>query len=223
MKQTPAHNICNGDLLAYMPRDCRRVVEVGCSTGALARAYLAENPGCDYVEIEIDADYAEVAREACREVIAADVETMPDDQFAEIFSSDCIVFGDTLEHLRDPWKTLQRIRPLLQGGARIVACIPNAQHWSIQARLSCGAFRYEDNGLLDRTHLRWFTRVTMFEMFQSCGYRVTEGKSRIFPEPDRDRFLPAIQALAQAMGADPAQAAQDATALQYVVVAMPAN
>jgi SAM-dependent methyltransferase len=221
MKQTPAHDFFNPDLLALMPPGCGRVVEVGCSTGALARAYLAQNPGCDYAGIEIDPDYAEAAAKICASAVAADVEQMEDAQFAPLFARDCVVFGDTLEHLRDPWKVLNRIRPLLREGGRVVACIPNAQHWSVQARLACGVFRYEDSGLLDRTHLRWFTRVTMFELFQSCGYRVVDARARLFPEPDRERFLPAIRALAQAAGGDPDQAAADCAPLQYVFAATP--
>lgn len=221
MEQTPAHDFYNGDLLAYIPPNCPRVVEVGCSTGALARAYLANNRDCDYVGVEIDADYAAVARGVCAEVIAVDVENMPADTFDRLFAADCVVFGDTLEHLRDPWTVLRRIRPLLRPGGRVVACIPNAQHWSIQLRLACGLFRYEDSGLLDRTHLRWFTRVTALEMFQASGYRVIGGRPRIFPEAERDRYLPVIHAMATAAGFDANQAVVDALPLQYVLVAIP--
>lgn len=221
MKQTPAHDFINGDLLAFIPRDCRGVVEVGCSTGALARAYLQINPNCRYVGVEIDPDYAVAARRICAEAFAGDVEQMPPEQFDRIFACDCVVFGDILEHLRDPWEVLRRIRPLLKDGGRIVACIPNAQHWSVQARLACGLFRYEDSGLLDRTHLRWFTRVTALELFQTSGFRIVEGRPRIFPESERDRFLPAIKAMAEAAGFDPNQAVADALPLQYVLAAVP--
>ncbi|MCI4678832.1 methyltransferase domain-containing protein [Rhodoblastus acidophilus] len=221
MQQTPAHDFFNGDLLSFMPPDCNRVVEVGCSTGALARAYLKVNSNCHYAGVEIDPNYAEAARKICAEAVVGDVETMPGETFERLFACDCAVFGDTLEHLRDPWDVLRRIRPLLRPGGRVVACIPNAQHWSVQLRLACGLFRYEDAGLLDRTHLRWFTRITALEMFQSCGYRVIDGKPRIFPEAERERFLPAIRAMATAAGFDPDQAVADASPLQYVLVAVP--
>jgi SAM-dependent methyltransferase len=216
MKQTPAHDFYNADLLAYIPPDCRRVTEVGCSTGALARAYLKSSPRCDYIGIEVDADYAAMARETGARAVVGDVERMNDGQFAALFDSDCVVFGDTLEHLRDPWAVLRRIRPLLRDKARIVACIPNAQHWSVQARLACGLWRYEDCGLLDRTHLRWFTRITSIELFEACGYRVLAGRPRLFDEPARENFLPAIRAMAAAAGLDPELAVADALPLQYV-------
>lgn len=220
MKQTPAHDFYNADLLAYMPGDCRRIVEIGCSAGALARAYLKLHPGRCYIGVDIDASYAEAAGDVCSEAIAADVETMCDKEFNRIFAADCVVFGDTLEHLRDPWAVLRRIRPLLPPSGRIIACLPNAQHWSLQARLACGLFCYEDSGLLDRTHLRWFTRMTALELFQSTGYRVIDGRPRLFHEPQREAFLPAIRAMASAAGIDPEQAVADALPLQYVLVAV---
>ena len=103
----------------------------------------------------------------------------------------------------------------------VVVCIPNAQHWSVQARLNSGLFRYEDSGLLDRTHLRWFTRTTIYEMFESTGFDVVDGCSRTFNEPGREQVLAAIRQMAQAVGADPELAAQDATPLQWVFRAMP--
>jgi SAM-dependent methyltransferase len=222
MRQTPAHGQHNPDLLGLMPSAARRVVEVGCSTGALAQAYRALNPNCDYVGIEIDPDYAAVAAGVCSSVVALDIEQVDDATFAGLFPSDCWVFGDALEHLRDPWALLKRVRGGLAPDGCVVACIPNAQHWSLQAKLNRGVLRYEDAGLLDRTHLRFFTRITLQELFLSTGYQIVQGLPRIFDEPGRDRVLPAIRAFAEAQGADPELAVQDALALQYVVRAVPA-
>jgi hypothetical protein len=102
-----------------------------------------------------------------------------------------------------------------------VACIPNTQHWSVQARLNCGNFRYENAGLLDRSHLRWFTRITMLEMFRSAGFKITEGFPRIFDEPGREKVLGAIRLMAASIGADPELAVKDALPIQYVVKAVP--
>src|SRR5450631_1677815 len=221
MKQTPAHDRHNPDILRFMPKSLKRVVEVGCSSGALARAYTAENAGSEYIGIEIDPEYAERARASCSSVICGDIETMSDATFLSLFPSDCWIFGDSLEHLRDPWALLRRMRGHLQPDARIIACIPNAQHWSVQARLNCGAFRYEDQGLLDRTHLRWFTRITIIELFQSTGYQIVEGHSRVADEPARLSVIPSIRAMAAATGTDPQLAETDSLAIQYVVKAAP--
>ncbi len=98
---------------------------------------------------------------------------------------------------------------------------PNAQHWSVQAKLNSGQLRYEDAGLLDRTHLRFFTRITMLELFLGAGYQVVQGTPRVFDEPGREHFIPVLRAFAQAQGVDPDLAVQDAIALQYVVRAVP--
>lgn len=137
-------------------------------------------------------------------------------------SCDCWIFGDSLEHLKNPWQLLRAVRRNLPANGCVVACIPNAQHWSIQLRLSVGEFRYEESGLLDQTHLRWFTRQTMIEMFNGAGLKVVQGVPRIFDEPMRAPVLSVIKMMAAIAGADPEQAAKDATALQYVLRAIPA-
>jgi trans-aconitate methyltransferase len=222
MKQTDAHDVYNPDLLAFMPKDLTRVIEVGCSRGALARAYRAANPNAAYVGIDIDADCVAAAAAHCTSAIHADIENLDDAAFAALFPSDAWLFGDSLEHLKDPWALLRRIRAQLAPTGCIVACVPNVQHWSVQARLVSGEFRYEDAGLLDRTHLRWFTRTTILELFASTGYQVVAGGPRIFDEPGREPVLAAIRAMASALGADPEIAASDALPVQFVLRAVPA-
>ena len=222
MDHTPAHEHHNPDLLALMPRDARAVVEVGCSSGALAREYKKLNGACTYTGIEVVPENAKLARRHCDTVLELDIESADDQYFRDHLDGNCWVFGDTLEHLRDPWMLLSRIRKFIPADGSIVACIPNAQHWSVQARLSCGQFRYEESGLLDRTHLRWFTRTTIAEMFRDAGYRIVREFPRIFNEPDREKIFPALRMMATSIGADPEIAVKDAIPLQYVVRAVPA-
>ncbi|RVT88094.1 class I SAM-dependent methyltransferase [Inhella crocodyli] len=222
MKQTPAHDNVNLDLLAHIPAGSRRIVEVGCANGAMARAWRSQHPDSHYVGIDIDPDYAARAAAHCQRAFAADVEQLDDAALADLFPSDCWVFGDCLEHLRDPWRMLSRIRERIDADGSLVTCIPNAQHWSVQWRLLSGQFRYEDQGLMDRTHIRWFTRQTMLEMFASTGWRVEAGVSRQVPAPQQAQALAAVGAFASAFGLDPAQAQQDATPIQYVFRLRPA-
>lgn len=221
MKQTPLHFNYNQHILHLMPKDRKRVVEVGCSSGALAKAYRDINKDCLYTGLEIDPGFAEIARASCSDVICGNIEKFDDEQFSALFPSDCWIFGDVLEHLYDPWALLARLRPRLDAGAQIIACVPNAQHWSIQVNLNAGSFNYEEMGLMDRTHIRWFTRLTLIEMFQSAGYKIIEGMPRIMDEPNREKFMPAIRAMAAVTGMDPQQATTDATAFQWVVKAVP--
>jgi SAM-dependent methyltransferase len=208
----------NGDLLALMPASAQRVLEVGCSTGALAHAFKSQHPACDYRGIEIDERAAADARRWCDGVVVRDMDAMRDADFAEFADRDCWVFGDVLEHLRDPWQVLARIRRVLPPGGCVVASVPNAQHWSLQARLAVGDFRYSDaGGLMDRTHIRWFTRVTLLEMFEQAGFELQAGVPRIFNEPQREPVLEVIRQMARLQGVDPEQVARDALPLQYVV------
>jgi len=219
--QTPAHDRHNPELLAFLPKDSRTIVEVGCSSGALAKAYKEINADCYYIGVEIDSEYAELSRRYCDSVLNVNIEEADEEAFGSLVEADCWVFGDTLEHLKDPWSLLRRIRGSVSPDACIVACIPNAQHWSVQAILNCGLFRYEDAGLMDRTHLRWFTRITIMELFQATGFEAIEILPRIFDEPAREAVLPAIRAMALTIGEDPDQAATDAMAMQYVIKAVP--
>ena len=222
MDQTPINLDVNGDLLLLVPDDARKIVEVGCSGGGLAREYRKRNAGCEYIGVEINASYAEVARAHCTAMVVGNIEDMSDDVFALFGGSRvCWVFGDVLEHLYDPWALLRRIRAGLASDSSVLACIPNAQHWTVQARLNCGAFRYEDKGILDRTHIRWFTRTTIDEMFHDCGFAIVDGRCRILDEPYRDAALTGIRAFAELIGGDAEKAVTDATPLQYVVRAMP--
>lgn len=221
MEQTPINLLANGDLLQLIPPHARRVIEVGCSGGGLAREYLATNTRCEYVGIEINESHAEVARAHCTRVLVDDIERMTDEAFASLAGSACWIFGDVLEHLYDPWAVLRRIRGVVTPDSFVIACIPNAQHWSMQARLNLGQFRYEERGLFDRTHIRWFTRTTIDEMFASCGFQIIDGRCRILDEPYREAALVGIRAFAEMIGADAERAATDATPLQYVVRAAP--
>lgn len=221
MDQTPIHDNHNPDLLRIIPPSSRKVIEVGCSSGALAREFRRENSEVNWVGVEIDAEYAEAARRYCDEALVLNIDDCDENFYKRYSDRDCWVFGDTLEHLKDPWHVLKNIRQVIPSHGVVVACIPNAQHWSLVIKLALGEFRYEDSGLLDRTHLRWFTRKTMIELFQSQGFRIVEGAPRIFDELDRERFLPHLAEIAKMCGMSPDVVVSDAIPLQYVIRAVP--
>lgn len=212
----------NHDLLPLIPPDARGVVEVGCNNGALARVYKAINPACNYTGIEVDAENAERARRYCDTVLHLDIESVDESFYAQYANSNVWIFGDVLEHLRYPWEVLARIRRSMPADGCVIVCLPNAQHWSVQAKLSVGDFRYENGGLMDRTHLRFFTRATMLEMFAGAGLKIAQGFPRIFGELKNEHVIAAIKSMAIGVGADPELALQDSMPLQYVVKAVPA-
>lgn len=216
MQQTPVNEVCNLDVLSYMLEGYSKVVEVGSSSGVLARAYRASNTACEYVGVEVDAEYARLSERYCSRVVFGNVEALPSDVFDTLSDAQCWVFADALEHLYDPWKILSKIAQLSSGSVDIVACIPNAQYWGLQLILNSGNYFYQNSGLLDRTHIRWFTRITIIDMFRRAGFEVLEMKARLLSKPSA-QVEDALSALARAAGHDSEQAVTDALAFQYVV------
>jgi 2-polyprenyl-3-methyl-5-hydroxy-6-metoxy-1,4-benzoquinol methylase len=148
----------------------KRVLDIGCSSGYLARPLVAR--GCTVVGIEQDPVAAEEAREVCAEVLVGDAETI--DLPFEPASFDVVLCGDLIEHLRDPESFLARVRPLLRADGRLVLTTPNVANWANRLGLLAGRWRYTDRGILDRTHLHLFTRATLVETLRGAGYRVVE-------------------------------------------------
>ena len=146
----------------------KRVLDVGCSSGYLARP-LAER-GNTIVGLELDPEAARAAEEFCELVLVGDVETM--DLPLEPGSFDVVLGGDVIEHLRDPAATLARLRPYLRPGGRVVLSTPNVANWAIRLSLLSGRWRYTDRGILDRSHTHLFTKATLAETLERAGYRV---------------------------------------------------
>ena len=147
-----------------------RVLEVGCSNGALTEKLQAQ--GCSVVGIESRAEAAGKARAFCEDVLVGDVEHMP--LPLPVASFDAILLLDVLEHLVDPTAATRRLVPFLRTSGRLIIALPNIAHWSVRFRLLAGRFEYQDSGILDRTHLHFYTRSTAIEMLASCGLEVTE-------------------------------------------------
>jgi O-antigen biosynthesis protein len=152
----------------------KRVLDVGTATGYVAEL-LAER-GCQVTGIEVDLEAAREAEKHCKRVITGDIEIL--DLQRELGDShfDVIVFGDVLEHLRNPWEALKRFKPFLDSEGYVVASIPNVAHGSVRLALLQGKFQYRSLGLLDDTHLRFFTRESIERMFSDAGLLVTDLK-----------------------------------------------
>lgn len=213
----------NPELLDFLPDGAARVVEAGCADGALGQAYLSRHPRVDYVGIERDSVRAAKAAGRGLRVLVADVERLDDATLAALAPADAWVFGDVLEHLVDPWALLARVRETLSPAGAVVACLPNMQHWSVIARLVSGELHYESAGLLDRTHLRWFTRTTIDAMFRGAGFAVVRWGRRVYDAPPRRLALAGIGNLATVLGADAERAVADADVFQWLVLARAAG
>lgn len=153
------------------------VLDIGCAEGDLARAL--NRRGCRVSGIEMDRDSAALAEADLVRLVIGDVGRL---DLVETFgagSFDAVVLGDVLEHLVDPDAVLRAAVPLLRPGGRIVISVPNVTHGALRLALLGGRWRYTAEGLLDRTHLRFFTRESFLEMVAAAGLRVVDLRGTI--------------------------------------------
>lgn len=147
----------------------KKILEIGCSTGYLTKI-MKENLNCRVTAIEIDRDAASHASKYCEKLIADDAEHVDYKQCFDGEGFDVILFGDVLEHMKYPERVLAAVKGLLAKDGYIIASIPNISHASIITELLEGKFDYSEFGLLDKTHLRFFTRESIYKLFESSGY-----------------------------------------------------
>lgn len=155
------------EVAEFVPATTKRLLDVGCFQGAFG-ARLVER-GIEVWGVEVDEFAARVAStRLTRVLVGAYPAVLP---AGETF--DCIIFNDVLEHIVDPQRVLAVARSHLTERGCVIASLPNVRNISVIAPLVLyGRWDYADAGLLDRTHVRWFTKSTMRELFEGAGYRV---------------------------------------------------
>jgi SAM-dependent methyltransferase len=159
------------DLIARLPHDpTARILEIGCGTGATGALALARGRAGAYTGVELFESAAAEARSLLTEVIVGDVERLQFDWAPCTF--DALIMSEVLEHLIEPWAVLKRLRPFVRPGATVLASSPNIAHWRVIRELARGHFRLADQGVFDRTHMRWFTPESFAAMFEQAGYDV---------------------------------------------------
>lgn len=147
--------------------DGRHLLDVGCARGHLSTALMKQ--GWNVTGIEFDPDDAQAAQDAGVSIILGSAEavlsTMTD-------TFDVIVFADVLEHFVEPLEVLTLAKSRLKPDGRIVISIPNVAHLTVRLQLLLGSFNYTDRGILDRTHLHFYTKRTLREMISGAGLYV---------------------------------------------------
>ncbi len=155
------------------------VLEVGCGCGTTLSKIQYLFPNSTVYGIELMDNVADLGKNIAP-IIAGNIEDMKLDYNHS--SMDYILFGDVLEHLRDPAATITRLKKYLKPEGKIIASIPNLMHLSVIIPLLKGDFSYADEGLLDRTHIHFFTKNEIIKMFEECGYRIERLDSMSNPE-----------------------------------------
>lgn len=159
------------DLLGYIEEDRKgnfAVLEIGCASGATLMEIGNLYPNAELYGIELDQDVVNIASHYLS-IVQGDIQEKHN-PFGRRY--DYIVLGDVLEHLRDPEDILGELKNWLNPGGHLVISVPNIMHVSVLEPLLHGRFTYRDEGILDRTHLKFFTKAELVEMMGRCGYAI---------------------------------------------------
>jgi 2-polyprenyl-3-methyl-5-hydroxy-6-metoxy-1,4-benzoquinol methylase len=157
----------------------KSVLEIGCATGYFTKAMVER--GCKVVGIELDPGAAKLAEAWAERVVVGDIDSGALWEQVDDESVDVIVCGDVLEHLRDPLGALQAAVRKLKSDGVVVTSLPNVAHGDVRLQLLHGSFRYRDLGLLDRTHIRFFTLESVRELLRDAGLLVVDTKRVVVP------------------------------------------
>jgi 2-polyprenyl-3-methyl-5-hydroxy-6-metoxy-1,4-benzoquinol methylase len=197
------------EMMAYIPLEVKRTLEIGCGAGGFSMQ-IQSRSSAESWGVEYEPEAARLAAQKLHRVLAGSVEDALPQLPTQYF--DCIIFNDVLEHLVDPYRVLASVQPLLNDQGVVVASIPNIRHWPEFVDFTLhGNWEYRRDGVLDRTHLRFFTKKSMLSTFTQCGYEVIkiEGINPYYSRAQKIASLLSLRAL------------EDTLYLQYAVVARP--
>jgi len=170
MSKVTYFNSLRPEMKKYIPEKAIRILDVGCSDGSFCASLRRSDR--EIWGVEMNADAAKKATEVCKFVLVGD--------FNEIFDQlpknhfDCVVFNDVLEHIYSPWDTIKMVKSLLSPNGVLVSSIPNFRYIANLIEIvGHGEFRYRpEGGILDDTHIRFFTYKSIKSMFESQGYEL---------------------------------------------------
>jgi GT2 family glycosyltransferase/ubiquinone/menaquinone biosynthesis C-methylase UbiE len=204
------------DVKSVVPDDAERILDVGCGEGILGRGLLTKGVR-EVIGIEVNPGVCEKAKKNLTHAIQGNIEEM-DISFPERYF-DCIIFADILEHLKDPLSTLKKFRNKLSDSGVVVASIPNVRYHGVLNMLANGEWKYGDFGILDRTHLRFFTKKEIKTLFEDAGLEITGMSSNIDSAYDnvKDRNLSEITFANVTISGLMPDEIEDLFVIQYIV------
>jgi 2-polyprenyl-3-methyl-5-hydroxy-6-metoxy-1,4-benzoquinol methylase len=170
MKEDGYYSLVREELLPLIPETAMKILDVGCGEGMLGE-YLLQRGAQTVIGVENNPGAAQSARSRLTRVIEEDVEAL---SFAsDLGHFDAIICADVLEHLMDPWGVLKRLAQCISQDGYLIASIPNTRYLALINHLVNGHWTYDSSGLLDQTHLRFFTLAEIKEMFVKAGLSIT--------------------------------------------------
>jgi len=175
------YNQSKAFLWEFIPDGPNVILDVGCASGRLGQKLLELNKASHLVGVEMFEPAAKEAMKNYDAVHVADIETLQLD-YDKYF--DVVVCSDILEHLKEPFNTLARIHKWLKNEGLLVCCVPNIRYWRILKDLVLwGEWRYEKWGILDHTHLRFFTVRSLKQMLSDASFKVVSENLRYVDSP----------------------------------------
>jgi 2-polyprenyl-3-methyl-5-hydroxy-6-metoxy-1,4-benzoquinol methylase len=198
------------EVALLVPRDARRILDIGCGRGMLGRVLKEQMPGRHVTGIEVESAVAADAGRVLDRVIIGDIQTLAPSVLAGPY--DCVVCADVLEHLPEPLAALRRLREHVAPTGLLVCSIPNIRHYTAIMRIVRRGWSYDDFGLFDRTHLRFFSRHSMIRLLTDAGFSAVSAAPRIVAS----RKMRALNAVAGG-------ALEEFLALQYLLTARPSG
>lgn len=184
------HDLVRPEILARIPFSARKVLDLGCGTGALGKA-LKERQDCRVDGLELNPEAYEEARKNLYLVHRGSLDTFDPEKFAGPY--DVIVCADILEHIINPWSALRKYSQLLSSDGLVVASLPNIAHRSVATEVVRGLFRYVPAGILDVAHLRFFTQITMYQLFVKAHLKIVSVQSHPAPENPIQYIITAVK------------------------------
>ncbi|MDD4526844.1 MAG: class I SAM-dependent methyltransferase [Candidatus Margulisbacteria bacterium] len=158
------------DLIQYVPKDVVNVLELGCGEGDTLKKIKEIYPNVSTTGIEIYDKAAKIAFGVADRIIEGDIEGITLD--LKDNSSDVIICGDVIEHLKDPWLVLQKFSQVLCDEGVLIASIPNVGHLGPVLKILTNRYELQESGIFDRTHLRYYTKRVIVNLFKESSYSI---------------------------------------------------
>lgn len=203
----------NHDILKLLPPDAKVIVEIGCGTGATGASYKLLNPHCQYIGIERSREKAKIAVDRLNWVAIADIEETDIASFDIAPKTvDCVVFGDLLPYLQNPWRAIEQYSELLNSQGQILARIPNVQHWRRIVNMLRGEW---ENSEEKKQH--WFTLESIKSLFARAQLQVYELQGKGHQTEHFARFQQLLHPMVKALELEPSNFATETGAEYYIV------
>jgi 2-polyprenyl-3-methyl-5-hydroxy-6-metoxy-1,4-benzoquinol methylase len=194
------------DLMMYVPMDAREVLDIGSAKGLFGEL-LKKRQKCTVTGVDIDEEMIKIASSRLDSVVSGDIEELLDK--GALGKYDCILCGDVLEHLNNPWKVVGALKKHLRKGGLFIASTPNVMNWAVLFEQVRGRWDYVPASILSGTHIRFFTKQCLKELFIDAGYGIKEVSLQSFELPTQGHeFIERLRSLGNELSEEELKASE---------------